>query len=59
MTLSPDIRHTIVSHTTGMNPKERAIRASALIRKYGIVEQADRAEVARLAAVRFEEIKGA
>jgi len=57
MTLSPDIRHTIVSHTSGMNPKERAIRASALIRRYGIVEQADRAEVARLAAVRMEDVK--
>jgi hypothetical protein len=57
MTLSPDIRHTIVSHTAGMNPKERAYRANALIRQYGIVEQADRAEVARLAAVRMEDVK--
>jgi hypothetical protein len=57
MTLSPDIRHTIVSHTAGMNPKERAIRASALIRRYGITDTADRNEVARLAAVRMEDVK--
>ena len=57
MILSPDIRHTIVSHTAGMNPKERAYRSNALIRRYGITDTADRNEVARLAAVRMEELK--
>jgi hypothetical protein len=57
MTLSPDIRHTIVSHTAGMNPRERAIRANELISRYRITDTADRNEVARLAAVRMEELK--
>lgn len=57
MTLSAEQRQIIVSHTSGMNPKERAIRCKALIERYGITNTEDRAEVARLAAVRMEDVK--
>ena len=39
MTLSPDIKHTIASHTAGLPEKERLIRARNLIKKYSIEKQ--------------------
>ena len=56
MTLSPDIRHTIVSHTANMPTAERRARARGLIDKYKIARE-DWPEVARLAAVREEDIR--
>lgn len=52
MTLSPDLRHAITSHTANMNPMERRIRAQALIKRYGVAEQKDVDEVAMIAGVR-------
>jgi len=57
MTLSPDIRQTIVSHTSNMPPRERAFRLSSLCHKYGIVDGEDLREAARIAAVRIEDVK--
>jgi len=54
--LSQDIRHTISSHTANMDIMERVIRLRALLRKYSITDEKDRAEAARIAAVRVEEI---
>lgn len=56
MTLSPDIRHTIVSHTANMPTAERRARARGLIDKYKIARE-DWPEVARLAAVREDDLK--
>ena len=49
-----DIRHTIVSHTTGLTSSERAIRAGHLCRVYGIVATDDRKTVAYLAGITEE-----
>ena len=57
MTLSAEQRQIIVGQTSNMNPKERAIRANELIKRLRITDTADRAEVARLAAVRMEDVK--
>jgi hypothetical protein len=57
MTLSAEQRQIIVGQTANMNPKERAIRANELIKRLRITDTADRNEVARLAAVRMEDVK--
>lgn len=57
MTLPPDIRYMIASYTANMNVRERAIRAAALCRKYGIADENDRHEIAMIAAVNYEEMK--
>lgn len=54
--LSPFIRHTIASHTANMTILERVIRTRALLREHRIIDEKDRAEAARIAAVRLEEI---
>jgi len=54
--LSPDIRHTIASHTANISIPERVIRVRGLLKRYRITDEKDRAEVARIAAVRVEEI---
>jgi hypothetical protein len=56
MTLSPEIRHIVISHTANMNPLERAIRAKQLCKLYKITDENDQREIARLAAVREEEV---
>ena len=54
--LSADIRHTIASHTANMSILERVIRTRALLKQYRITDEKDRAEAARIAAVRVEEV---
>ena len=51
MTLSKDVRHTIVSHTANMSQLERTLRLKSLLRVYSITDQGDRKEAARIAAV--------
>ena len=52
--ISPDLRHTITSHTANMNPLERKRSAQVLIKRYGITDLADIREVAYIAQVREE-----
>lgn len=49
--ISPDIRHTIRSHTEHMNPLERIRSAKELIRRYHITDPVDLDEVAEIADV--------
>lgn len=57
MTLSPNIKDMVASHTANMPSKERAIRASSLCRKYRIENIEDRQEVAKIAGIKIEELK--
>jgi hypothetical protein len=54
--LSPDIRHTIASHTAGMNPLERKRTAKVLIKRYGITDKEDIKQVAFIACVLESEL---
>jgi len=56
MTLSPDIKHIIASHTANMHPLERRIRVKSLCRKYRIENEEDLREAATIAGIKFEEM---
>ena len=51
MTLSPDIRHTIASHTANMTVLERVIRVQQLCKTYRITNPDDIREARQIAAV--------
>ena len=52
--ISPDLRHTITSHTANKTILERKIISQQLIKRYRIVDAADVKEVAYIAQVREE-----
>ena len=54
--ISSELRHTFVSHTSGMNVLERKKSVRHLLKVYNIRNQGEKEELCALCAVRAEEV---
>ena len=57
MTLSPDLKHTIRSHTANMPGREKEIRVDHICKTYRITDSEDIREARRIAAIPEDESK--